>query len=84
MSDATYLKASKCKRLECCTYNEETVTEHTWSNGKDTDCNIYVYERDVDVEAGLPIGAVVAIFIRSMAVAEVGGFSIFWFMIASL
>ncbi len=80
MSAATCTEASICQR-EGCNHTEGTVTEHTYLNENDSDCNICGSVRDVVHDDGLSTGGIVAIFAGSTVVVGTGGFSLFWFVI---
>ncbi len=80
MSVATCEKAATCQR-DGCNHTEGTVTEHTYLNEKDSDCNICGNVREAVHDEGLSTGAVIAIFAGSIVVVSTGGFSLFWFVI---
>ena len=80
MSAANCTEASTCQRAGC-KHTEGTVTEHSYSNEKDVDCNICGDVRDVTDDDGLSTGAIIAISVGSAIVVGTGVFSIFWFVI---
>ena len=80
MSEATCIKASTCQRVGC-KHTEGAVTEHSYSNEKDVDCNICGDVRDVTDDDGLSTGAIIAISVGSAIVVGTGVFSLFWFVI---